>query len=295
MIVLDETYNRAGRFDIAASARMVFTSFSTALSYLQSFRVAVPLLAYFGLKLLILALYLNGISEPVSSFWALFVRGLDGENMSHYPVHLIVMQTILGRLEMVLGIVVHPAFQGATVLLIASAIRRQAPSLGGSFRETLRKYPRLVGVSLIMSILILAFVHIPSALLGDMRGVPGLIVPIAAVCAGLVVQAFFLYAMILILLEDRAIPGAIGESFRLAWNTIVTSLLLVGLPFILTLPVLLLGMKGDLIAFHLSPDFLVHVQIAGEIMILISTYLVIGGATVTFSRKRAAAEENRKE
>lgn len=262
----------------------VFSIFAEALSLLQNGRLAVPLLIYFALRIAIVSLYLASVTEPLSSFWALLVGGFSGEDLSHYPVHLILMPAILGRFDMALDILAAVLFQGATIALVAAAYRRRPVSLATGFSEASGGYRHMIVVMLLISIALFVCLNVPRLLAVHLVGAARLGITGLALLLGLFVQALFLYAIPLVVLERNSAPRAIAASVRFTRRNTITTFLIVAVPFILTVPTLLLGFRAEMIAFRISPDFLLINQIAGEIMQLIATYLIIGGATITLIR-----------
>ena len=262
----------------------VFNIFAEALSLLRNGWLAVPLILYFALRLAIIFLYLASVTEPLSSFWALLVGGLSGEELSHYPAHLILMPVILSRFDMALDILVSVLFQGATISLIAAAYRRRPVSLAAGFSEASRDYRHLIVVMFAVSIALFVCLNVPRLLTTGLGGAMRLGITGLALLFGLIMQALFLYAIPLVVLERRSAPRAIAASARFTRRNAFTTFLLVAAPFVLTVPTLLLGFRAEMIAFRISPDFLLINQIAGEIMQLIATYLVIGGATIALIR-----------
>ncbi len=275
------TSQQASRQYDDIGTRNILRIFATALSLLQNGRLAVPLLLYFALRIAVIFLYLSSVNEPLSSFWALFVGGYSGEDVSHYPVHMILMPTILSRLDIVLDIFASVLFQGATIVLVAAAFRKRKISVGGGFTRAARGYPHMVAVMLVVSIALLLCVNAPRVLNPALRGAAYYGVYALVLLVGLCVQALFLYAIPFILLEGRRAPGAIASSMRSATRSAVTTFLIVAVPFVFTIPTLLLGLKAEMIAYRISPDFLLINQIAGEIIYLIATYAIVGGATIT--------------
>ena len=108
---------------------------------------------------------------------------------------------------------------------------------------------------------------------------------------GLVLETFFLYAIPFILIERRTALAAIRRSFAFAGRHFIESFLLVLVPFLLTVPTLLLSVNPRTIALQISPEFLVQVQVAGEVMQFIATYLLMGGLTIYFAETRIKEED----
>lgn len=262
-----------------------FKAFHRSLLLLQNPKLALPLFLYFLLKLGILALYISNTSLNLSPVWAFFIRGLTPENINHYPIHPIMMQTILGRLDILMDIFVFVIFQGVTIILVSAAFARRSVSLREGFKTTTTRYFHLVIAAIAASVIMLVFVNAPAIIAEQTGRHAGTGITAAGTIIGLVIQALLLFTAPFILLERIAGFRAIGRSIRFAGRSIGTSVLLVIVPFILTLPTMLLMLRADMIAFRISPDFLIYIQVAGEIMQLFASYLVIGGATIYFISK----------
>ena len=281
----NKTTGTDSRSVLGSGPRAAFKAFHRSLLLLQNPILALPLFLYFLLKLGILALYIANTSLNLSPVWAFFIRGLTSEHLKHYPLHPIMMQTILGRLDIILDILVYVIFQGVTIALVAAALTRQHISLRDGFRTTFSRYFHLVIAAIATSVIMLVLINAPAMIVEQMGGRAGAGITTAGTIIGLIIQALFLYIAPFILLGRFSAFGAIGRSIRFAFRSIGTSMFLAIVPFILTLPTMLLTLRADVIAFRMSPDFLVHIQVAGEIMHFIANYLVIGGATVYFISK----------
>ncbi|MBN1162985.1 MAG: hypothetical protein JXB45_00265 [Candidatus Krumholzibacteriota bacterium] len=274
------------RFDLPTNARSAFRAFQTSLTLLHDIRLILPSGLYFLLQIGVMTCYLLCIHSPLNRFWAALWPGLTGERLSHFPEHLILMQAVLGRFDILSDILVHVIFQGAIILLVAAAFRENPVSVGGSFKHSLKRYPHLVITSLLASCCIFAVITLTRALSASFEGAAGKGIIALGILLGLVMQALFLYALPFILLRGSSFSQAIGKSFILAWSSFLKTLLLVGLPFVLTIPTMLLNYKAEIISLRLSPEFMIHIHVIGEIMRLISTYLITAGATIAFIRQK---------
>jgi len=268
----------------------VFRIFGTVLSYLQHGRLVIPLLLYFLLQLSLISLYVWS-GAKAAGIWALVRPGMDPEIITHYPEHLFLMGSILGRLDIPLEIFVLVLAQGATVLLVAAAARRASMGVRESLRAAGRRYLHLVIAAAAASVAIFAGFRYPLALIDGIAGIPhGLGVGASALIC-VVLQTFLLYAIPFILIEGRSAPDALRRSFGFAGRHFVESFLFALVPFLLTVPTLFLSLNAQAIAFQISPEFLVHVQIAGEAIQFIATYLLVGGLTIFFVETRNTGEK----
>ena len=159
-IIFKGSVDAEARRDLLKSINSAFQAFQVSLSLLLDPRVAAPYLCYFLFQMILLAAYLTGNSGPLAHFWALPVGGVSPEYLGHYPAHLLLLQPILGRIEIFLEIVLKCIFHGATVYLVAKAMRRRKRSLPQSFSAAGRRYPRLLVISIISSLAVYAVVFL---------------------------------------------------------------------------------------------------------------------------------------
>lgn len=260
----------------------VFGSFVTALSLLKQPKVIAPLVMYLALKLIVVAFYLSSTTEPWITLWSVFIRGVTGENLSHYPLHLVLMQKVLGRLDIVMYIFIQIVFLGATVLLVSWAYKRRPVSLTAGISKALRSYPNLMVVALFSSALLLISVNVPGVIEQFSKNPPILAMAALASLFGLIVQAFFIYAIPSVMLGCKSAIRATGESFSITASSFIKTLVIVALPFILILPITFLEFEADVIAMRITPDFLIYMQVISEMLQFIATYLITACATVIY-------------
>lgn len=278
------------RKSLAMSTRSAFEAFSESLMIAADARVPAPYISYLVFQLLLIAGYMASTSPPWTSIWAWPVPGIDGEALSHYPAHLILMQPVLGRVELILDIFLRILFHGATVYLVAAGFHNRKPSIGSAFRAAGRTYRRLLAVSLLSSATIYALIAAGRVLSGGATGPWRTALLLAGMGAGLIVQALLIYVTPAIVLSGKSLAEGLASGISLSLKTLTRSLVVVLVPFILTVPTTFLSLKTDIIALRLSPDFTIHIQVASRVMELVSTYLVTAAATVLYVSRRIRPE-----
>jgi hypothetical protein len=285
-VVFKGDADAAERRSLARSISSAFQAFHASLTLLIDPRVAVPYLVYFVVQMLILAAYLAGNTGRLAHLWALPVGGVTPDALGHYPAHLLLLQPILGRIEMILEIFVKSILHGATVFLVADAMRRRTPSLSRAFSSAGRRYPGLLLVSLISSAAVYAAVLSGVWLSSSVKGTGMYLLLGGGIAAGLVIQALFVYSIPRLVLDGSGAIPAITTGMALSLRTYTKTLIVVAVPFMLTVPTILLDMKAEMIALQLSPVFMIHNHIASRVMELISTYLITASATVIFLARK---------
>ncbi len=287
-VVINDGADAAERRSLARSISSAFQAFHASLTLLIDPRVASPYLIYFIFQILLLAAYLAGNSGRPAHLWALPVGGVTPEMLGHYPAHLLLLQPILGRIEIILEIFLKSLFHGATVYVVARAMRRGKPSLPRAFSAAGRRYPHLLGVSAISSAGVYAAVYLGAWLSSGIEGPAMYAVLGGGIAAGLIVQSLFVYTIPYVMIDGSSAPAAVASGVSLSLRTFMKTLLVVALPFMLTVPTILLDLKAEMIALRLSPDFMIHNHVASKVMELVSTYLITASATVIFLARKVA-------
>jgi len=285
-VVIKGSHDASERRSLARSISSAFQAFHASLTLLIAPGVAAPYLIYFLFQMLLLAVYLVGNSGPLARLWALPFSGVSPETLGHYPAHLLLLQPILGRIEMVLEILLKSIFHGATVYLVAKAMRRGKLSLLRAFSAAGRRYPHLLGISIISSVAVYAAIFLGSRLSSGIEGPARYAALGGGIAAGLIIQSLFVYAIPYIMIDGFSAVTALASGISLSLRTFTKTLLIVAVPFLLTVPIILLEMKAEMIALQLSPDFMIHNHIASRVMELISTYLITASSTVIFLARK---------
>lgn len=264
----------------------IWRVFLIAITSLRRYQLWIPLLVYFVLKVVLVLAYAAGASGPLGSMWAILLPGSMRDALSHYPGHLLVMPAVMSRIDIAFDILVHIIFQGATIFLFVWVVLGQPLSLGRAFRSTLSRYAPAVGVTLIAAVVLYVVFLVPGWIAPHTAGVPPLVSNGIAALIGLVVQAFFVFTLPLVLLSRTSVFAAVRGSFSIASEVFGKTFVLVLVPFLLTLPELLVEAKAELLVARLSPDVLVHIQVLREFSQFISTLLLVGGLTILFIEQR---------
>jgi len=279
------------RLNFSKNFQTAFRAFFTSLTLVQNVKVIIPTLVYMFLQLAIMTLYLLSIERPWTSFWALFAGGVAAGDLAHFPRHLLLMQQVLGRVDMLVDTFVHVVFQAATVSLVSAAFRKKTVSLSASMKESCGRYFKLVFVSLLSAVLVYSAINLARHLSGNMDGIVRAGVAASGVLAGLVVQVFFLFSIPIIMHANPPVARIVPDSLRMALKLPLASAFIVAVSFVITLPTTFLSLKAGMIALQLSPDFMIHSHIASMIMELTAAYLLTAGATIIFIHKMEAVSK----
>ena len=267
--------------------RAAFRSLYEAIQILQNGKVIVPLLIYFAIKILFIISFIeSGGTGGLHAFWSFLLPGGQAAGLKHYPHHVMLLPLAIQRLDIALDIFIHIIAQGMTVLLVAAAYCGKSISIVSSFHGTMRRYWHLVIVMIIALAAIIIAANIPYLVPISPGSLPHRHIPTAAgIVLGLITQAFFIFAVPIVLLSVLPAFGALRNNFRFALGNYTASITLALVTFIVSLPTFLLGFKSQLIALRLFPELLIYIQITAELLQFVSTYLLVGGVTILFLKK----------
>lgn len=266
---------------------------SRSVSALTNPVVLVPLLLYLIIKIVITTLYLELPKEPFSRFWALLVPGLTSEDLLHYPYSLLNMGPVLSNLDHLLNIFVLVICEAATIFLIRASILNEKPKLVESLSLSMRSYFHLVLAAAFSSAIIYLSVKLPGLAVASIQASATSKAILASTIAALLIQPLIVYIIPHIVLGRKGIVQAIKASFTLGSSIYPQTLIIVVLSFLITAPVVFLELKSALLAFRMSPEFLIQLQLAGEIVEFLSLFILISGITVLFVESSKTMEENR--
>ncbi len=252
----------------------------SAARCLSHVKPAIPLLMYFILKLCMIIAY--SATQWIPPRWLLDIiaNGIAAEQFARYPDRMILMPLFLTRIEIPLEILVLSFVYGLTIFLVASARKGEAISLERALSSVSPRWPHLALAYLVSSTALFVVVRIPAILTSNATGVSYSMQFLLAAIVGIVAQSFLAYAGTLVVIEKRTGLDSVKSSAFFAGHHLVESLLLVAIPFVVSLPVLLLSLNPSAIASQLSPDFLVIWQIAAEAIDMVMGYFLVGAATI---------------
>ncbi|HSG29006.1 MAG TPA: hypothetical protein VLA34_11035 [Candidatus Krumholzibacterium sp.] len=286
-----ESIEKEERFDLGTGAKSAFRSLYTSLTLVHRPTVILPTLIYFLFQLGLMYLYLGSHGRPWTSFWALFNSSIDADQLGHFPQHLFFMQLLLGRVTIILDVFVSIAFQASTAMLVSMAYRSRKVSIAEAFAFPFRKYHQLIIISVISSGSIYAAINLSRLLAEGLPGLVRLAVIGTGIAVALLIQALFLFAVPLIVLEAPKTSQLLPAVFRRAWKYVAPSIFIVTMPFILTIPTTFLSLKAGLIALQLSPEFMIHSHVASLVMESIAAFLITAGATVFIIHKSSGRKD----
>ena len=244
----------------------------------------LPMLMYFALKVSVMFFYLATVRGPLQPLWAFGLDATAAARLDHYPWDLLLMPVIMANVELWLEVVVGVILQGATFLLFMAAMEESRLSLGDAMQNATRRWLHLFGVALVASLVLFLWFWLWEEYLRGLR-IPFRMRSLTQYGVAAAVQALFVYAIPLVLADGLNAPKALWTSVRLAVSSPLRSLVIVLVPLALTWPATFLSGETRVLVDRLSPEILVHVQIAQEIIHVPAMVILFGALAALFHKR----------
>ncbi len=238
----------------------------------------VPLRAIFG--------------PPIRTFW--------GERFLHYPINFLLLPKLASLSRMFLTVIIGSLTTGMAVIITLDVYNKRYSKIKTSFRDALKKYPALFIIVFIFTVLFYASIKIAIIglaryfLAGHLRLFflgPGVwfgpILMVFNFVFAIIIQGAFIYAIPVLLIEKQKLIRSITKSFVLFKELFIPTIILVGLPMLLYIPVLFLESNSAFLIERVFPEAVLFVAILGTIISsLVIDPLIIVSTTVLYLLKK---------
>ncbi len=241
-----------------------------ALASLRASRNWLPLLIFWALQGLLLAVLVALVSRPGGGWLRALMQAQFGPDAAEYPRFYLFLPDLHRRLYLILAASVGVFLQGVSLLHLLTWHTKGKLQRLSPWRRAFARWPGLIGIN----VLLLAGFLLPLALaerlvlpaFGDV--VPDRLVLLAAYALGLLGGVALLYAPFLYVAFSSTWWTAIRASVRFAGKHAGTSLMLVLVPFLLALPLNGVALLRRAIVLDFRPELMLHV-------LLVSTFLTV--------------------
>jgi hypothetical protein len=221
-----------------------------------------------------------GFAHPALSWLiAPLLLQVGGERALHYPAIFRMLPMLFARADLVIGLLLGSLVTGVATALFAVRYAAEAAPRDLWLRA-LGKAPALVMVSVPAALLTLALSAWLAAFTAG-GGRVALVVGVAGFGVGLVIQAWFVFAVPYVVLGGRGWIGALAGLPRAAARGIVGALLLPAIAAAPALPFQQLARVGDLIVDR-RPELMVAVMCGQIAAALLGAALLTGSVTLLF-------------
>lgn len=210
------------------------------------------------------------LGPPIRTFW--------GERFLHYPLNFVLLPKLISLTRMFLSVFAGSLLTGMAVAIIADIYNKKPIKLKASFLLALKKYIYLFAIVFIFTLAFYLLVKIVTIglikyfIAGHSRLLfirvatwMGPLLFIINFLFALLIQSMFIYAIPIIIIEKEKLIRAIIKSFALFKKLFVPTIILVGLPMLIYIPLLILQYNTAFLINRLFPEFIMLLSVLGII------------------------------
>ncbi len=254
--------------------------------------VFYPFLIFAGIELLSLIFFYLCPREPLRGFMGPIITTFWGEQFLHYPTNFLLLPKLAALARMNLAI-----FIGSFLSGLAVAFLYKVP-----VAKVLQKYISLLFIVFILTFLFFVMYKLSSLGLtkyfaaGNEKllflgpGVwMGMILSLASQVFALILQMLLAYAIPVLLTTDKKFIGAIGGSLKFFFSHKRVTLLLVGIPMLIALPLIVLNYFGAYLMVKIAPEVILWLGILG---IVVNSLIIDPLVTLTTAAFYSQKKEN---
>lgn len=261
------------------SLALVFWAWIETARNLPRLRLWGPLLLYYLIQCGAIALLTEFHRPPWTPLLAPLLRSMAGEAALHYPVLYLALPSVFSRLSLGLDLVFGAWLIGAAFLNFRM-VDRPTERAGGALAQAARSWPRLVLLRLPVILLLYATITLLPRLLfggeGEIGGSTLRSIRYGTFLTGVILEALFLYAPLVLLVEGRGILGALGRSLRIFARLPAATMAVVLIPNLVQLPIGYVLRHAETIVTRMSPEVVAWVLAIAAGVYLIATFFIVG-------------------
>jgi len=244
----------------------LFESFALIIIYLSP---RMPLRLIFG--------------PPIRTFW--------GERFLHYPANFLLLPKLASLSRMGLTIILGSLLTGVATAIIVDIYNKKIIKIKDSFKLAFKRYTSLFSIVFIFSIVFHILVKIVSIGLARyfIAGHSRLLFlkariwlgPVSSCInfiLGLFIYSAFIYAIPALIIDREKLIKSIIKSFGLFKKLFIPTIVLVGLPMLVYIPILVLNYNTLFLIYRVFPEFILLVSFLG---IIISSLVIDPIVTVS--------------
>lgn len=244
----------------------------------------IPFIIFFIFESLALILLFLAPRTPLRFIFGPPIRTFWSERFLHYPSNFLLLPKLASLSKMGLSIILGSLLTGMAVAIIYDVYNNKEIKLKASFKTALNKYVYLFTVVFIfttlfyVSIKIITIASIRYFMAGHSRILffstkawMGPVFIIINFIIALLIQSAFIYAIPILIIEKANLIKSITQSFTLFKKQFIPTIIFVGLPMFLFIPILISQYNSAFLINRLFPEVVLYVSFLG----IIITSLVI--------------------
>ena len=234
--------------------------------------VLLPFFIFAILETLTLILICFMPRTPLVTIFGPPIKTFFGERFLHYPGFFLLVPKLSSLARMTLSVIFGSLLTGLAIILILDIYHKRQIKLNHSLNLALKKYAALF----LIYLLVTALFYYSVKMLGQglvkyfMAGHAKLLFLNARLWLGpvllglnfliaLFIQSIFIYAVPVLIIEKAKLFSAIGRSFLVFKKLFIPTIILVGAPMLIYVPIILLNANSAFLIDKFFPEFIMLV------------------------------------
>ncbi len=252
-------------------------------------RVLVPFAVMAAVEIVQLFILANSPHFPVNKIMAPLIQRIWGGVFLHYPYNYELLPRLVYYAKMAAGIFIGGVTTAMACLIVLQAEKDRKVSLRKALRQSMGRYVSLFLLMFLLYVAVHYAMKQPQLLLTVLfRGKTKLlflgprpwfevILPTLLFLIAIILQGLFVYSIPFIVIKGRKFLSALWGGVVLFAKNALRTLVLVGVPMVLYVPVTIVRSNINVLADKFGPESIVFVLL---ISVLIATVIVDGLVTI---------------
>lgn len=248
--------------------------------------ILLPFVIVALLDTLLLCLLYLAPRPPLSALFAPPIKAFWGERFLHYPLNLLLLPRLFDHGRVISTALTGVLMTGAAIGMLKDAGGGAKPRFLFNLIKSLRMYPRLLAIWLIMFCLIsAAFKGLP-VIFHLKQGAAPQIAFYAAFLVNIILEAIFIYALPAAIIEDKKIWPAVKRGVSFSKSVFLPTLILISAPTLAYIPMVILRGKLPMLMSKVFPEIILIFLGIGIVISALTDWLITSAAAVLFLGKR---------
>ena len=233
-------------------------------------------------------LYLAPV-RPISIVLAPPIKAFFGEKFLHYPFNIFLLPKLFYYAQLALGATTGVLITGLAIGMFKNAYREKGLSGKDNLVNSFKRYFALFGVWVIMFSLSFLSRKLTNRLFSGLS--PQLLGALLTHTIAMFVQIVFVYAMPIIIIENRKFLGALKQGLLFFKKFFLTSIILTMVPAFFYFPMVVLGRYLPKLISKFSPEVVLAFLGLSILMIFVVDILIALPPTLLFLREKGKKDE----
>jgi hypothetical protein len=274
---------------------MVLKVYSNTLRILKEKPVIyLPFLIAALLEVLALLILFLAPRMPFVKLFGPPIRAFYAERFLHYPANFILLPILFSKAKMLISIIFTSLLTGLAISLTSNYYYRKQVNLSESFKQTLKRYGSLFFIFLLLIVFFqlsakgLNIVVSKALDAGQLRSVIALLLNFTL---AILVQAVFIYVIPVLIVEKKGLFKSLGNALVVFKKFFISTIILIGIPMLLYLPVIILQANSLFLIHRLFPESILLLSLAGIVIssLIIDPIITLSAAYLYMMQKEKAS------